>query len=408
MTHTASIYTLTSTLHDEQAVSSVTREFLNSLRQSAASEGDTTLELDFRGDDYADYGQHALDLIYVRTGGTEGIFKSLLPDLLAKSKRPFYLLTSGKSNSLAASMEILSFLRQNGLRGEIIHGHSAYISNRIRLLAKIGVAKRQLSGSKLGIIGEPSDWLISSHADPACIQQRLGIELTAIPMQKLLDAIHATPQKTIHEQTPTEGIKQALPGAYQIYDALKIIVERHQLQGFTLRCFDLLTAIGNTGCLALAKFNAEGIIAGCEGDVPAMLSMKIAHSLLGISGFQANPAAIDPETGEMLFAHCTIPFNMVERYELDTHFESGIGVGICGYMKEGPVTIFKVSGDLSRHFIEEAVLLRNQSKPDLCRTQQVIRLSDPSKTSYFLTNPIGNHHIILSGHHKALLEEMLG
>jgi L-fucose isomerase-like protein len=193
----------------------------------------------------------------------------------------------------------------------------------------------------------------------------------------------------------------------QIYDALKVIVERYRLQGFTIRCFDLLTAVHNTGCLALAKMNAEGMVAGCEGDVPAMISMMIVRSLIGVSGFQANPASIDPSTGEMLFAHCTIPFNMVECYEFDTHFESGIGAGIRGYMKEGPVTIFKVSGDLDCHFAEEGYLMRNQAKPDLCRTQQVIRLSNKSKTSYFLTAPIGNHHIIVPGHHRELLDEMI-
>jgi L-fucose isomerase-like protein len=159
--------------------------------------------------------------------------------------------------------------------------------------------------------------------------------------------------------------------------------------------------------MALARFNSEGVVAGCEGDVPAMLSMMIAQVLTGMSGFQANPARINPETGELLFAHCTIPFNMVEHYELDTHFESGIGVGIRGYMKEGPVTIFKVSGDLSRCFIEEGELVRNQAQPDLCRTQQIIRLSDPSKAHYFLTKPIGNHHIIMRGHHKRLFQEMM-
>jgi L-fucose isomerase-like protein len=108
----------------------------------------------------------------------------------------------------------------------------------------------------------------------------------------------------------------------------------------------------------------------------------------------------------MLFAHCTIPLDMVERYEYDTHFESGIGVAIRGFMKEGPVTIFKVSADLSRHFIAEGHLVENQSKPDLCRTQQVIRLADKHQTAYFLTNPIGNHHIILPGHQKELLEDV--
>ena len=395
-TMSIAIYTLTSELHDEKAVDGVTHAFLNSLDITYA----------FKGSDFADYGSHSLDLIYVRTGGTEGIFKRLLPELQAKSEQPFYLLTSGKSNSLAASMEILSSLRQNDFKGEIIHGDSDYISKRIKLLAKVGEARKSLKGCRLGVIGEPSDWLISSHADKEAVMQRLGISLIDIPMQELLDILAVTPLRETCEQASNDAVRNALPVAEQIYDALKTIVERHQLQGFTIRCFDLLTAVYNTGCLALAKLNAEGIVAGCEGDVPAMLSMKIAQTLLGVSGFQANPASINPMTGEMLFAHCTIPFNMVERYEFDTHFESGIGVGIRGYMKEGPITIFKVSGDLSRSFIEEGELIRNQAKPDLCRTQQVIQLSHPSQTSYFLTNPIGNHHIILPGHHKELFEEI--
>ena len=375
MEQKTSIYTLTSELHDEKAVSAVTREFLESLN----------IAYDLKGADFADYGRQGLNLIYVRTGGTEGIFKRLLPELQAKSRRPFYLLTSGKSNSLAASMEILSYLRQNGIQGEIIHGSAEYIGRRIALLAKVEAARRQLDGVKLGIIGKPSDWLISSHADKDAVRQQLGIELKDIAMQELFDAVEA------------KG---------DIYEALKVIISQHQLQGFTLRCFDLLSTVKDTGCMPLARLNAEGYVAGCEGDVPAMLSMMIVRSLAGVSGFQANPAHINPETGEMLFAHCTIPLNMVERYELDTHFESGIGTGIRGFMKAGPVTIFKVSGDLSRRFIAEGELIENQSKPDLCRTQQLIRLSDKSQTSYFLTNPIGNHHIILPGHLKELLERM--
>ena len=378
------IYTLTSELHDEKAVNAVTQEFLESIG----------VEYELKGSDYGDYGTADLSLIYVRTGGTEGIFKRLLPTLQTRSCRPFYLLTSGKSNSLAASMEILSYLRQHDIRGEIIHGSTTYISQRIRLLEIVERACKKLQGARLGIIGEPSDWLISSHADKKAVMERMGIELVDIPMQKLLDTL---------------GNKsdEVLVGALNIYEALKTMVDTYQLQGFTLRCFDLLTAVKNTGCLALAKLNAEGYVAGCEGDVPAMLSMMVVRSLLGLSGFQANPSNINPETGEMLFAHCTIPFDMVENYELDTHFESGIGIGIRGYMKEGPVTIFKLSGDLSRYFVAEGTLVRNQANPDLCRTQQVIELSDKSQTAYFMTNPIGNHHIIMPGYQRDLINGLL-
>ena len=376
---TIAIYTLTSELHDEKAVSAVTNEFLGSLG----------IEYQLKGSDYSDYGRQTLSLIYVRTGGTEGIFRRLLPELQEKSTAPFYLLTSGKSNSLAASMEILSYLRQRGIQGEIIHGSSHYIARRITILSKVAQARQTLNGTRLGVIGEPSDWLISSHADKEKINERLGITLVDVPIQELIDGVKAEQEDAIYKE-------------------LKTIIAKYQLQGFTLRCFDLLTAVKDTGCLPLARLNAEGYIAGCEGDIPAMLTMMISRSLLGVSGFQANPSAINPETGEMLFAHCTIPLDMVVRYELDTHYESGIGTGVRGYMKEGPVTVFKVSGDLTRHFIAEGTLLRNEAKPDLCRTQQVILLKDKSLTkSYFLSNPIGNHHIILPGHHQELLENML-
>ena len=376
------IYTLTSELHDEKAVGAVTQEFLGSLG----------IDYTLKGNDYTDYGCHTLSVIYVRTGGTEGIFKRLLPQLRQQSQAPFYLLTSGKSNSLAASMEILSYLQQNYLQGEIIHGSTDYIARRLTTLTRVSEARKKLNGTRYGIIGQPSDWLISSAADPKAVKTKLGIDLIEVPIEELIEGVGKIAEGDMPDR---------------IYEALKVIVEKHQLQGFTLRCFDLLTAVHNTGCLALAKLNAEGIVASCEGDVPAMLSMAITNALLGVSGFQANPSQINPETGEMLFAHCTIPLNMVERYELDTHFESGIGIGIRGYMKEGPVTVFKVSGDLKRSFMAEGELVRNQAKPDLCRTQQVIQLADKEQTRYFLTHPIGNHHIITPGSNRKLFEDFI-
>lgn len=394
---TIAIYTLTSTLHDPQAVDALTREFLASINVPYL----------LKGADFSDYGTHDLNLIYVRTGGTEGLFRQLMPELVKKSSQPFYLLASGKSNSLAASLEILSYLRQQGKQGEILHGSPDHVASRIQLLCKVESAVRRLRGCRLGIIGKPSDWLIASDVDADAVRQKLGIELAEIPMRELIDLWSATPEPKPTEYSAMPQVNEALPGALRIYAALKAMVQKHNLQGFTIRCFDLLDAVHNTGCWALAKLNAEGYVAGCEGDVPTMLTMMLHRALTNSSSFQANPASINPETGEMLFAHCTIPFDMVSRYELDTHFESGIGVGIRGYVPEGPVTVCKLSGDLSRCFVAEGKLIRNQSAPDLCRTQLAIRLNNPSDTDYFLTNPIGNHHVIALGHCAAAMKAVM-
>ena len=391
-----SIFTLTSSLHDETSVKRISDEFLRSVLPDG---------FDFRGADLSTFGEHDLDLIFVRTGGSEGLFKAVLPTLLEKGIRRFHLLTSGKSNSLAASMEILSYLNKSGLSGEIIHGSVAYVSSRIKALASVEAAKKKLCGMRLGVIGKPSDWLIASDADAGSIKEKLGIELLDIPMQVLLDRYETTSGEQAPDLPMATDVRASFPGASKIYSALKSIVADYRLGGLTIRCFDLLTSVHNTGCLALSRLNSEGIPSGCEGDVPALLSMAITNSVTGVSGFQANPSRIDVETGEILFAHCTIPFNMVSSFAFDTHFESGIGVGIRGHFDEGPVTVFKVSGDLRRSFIAEGTLLRNQAEPDLCRTQVVLRLS-PDEARYFLTNPIGNHHIIMPGHHAAVLKEI--
>lgn len=395
------IYTLTSALHDEQAVQAATSQFLDNLH----------IDYEMMGSDYATYGSHALDLIYVRTGGTEGIFKRLLPMLQRVSRQPFYLLTSGKSNSLAASMEILSYLRQRGIKGEILHGSNEYVTRQIKVLTTVGIARQKLHGARLAVVGAPSDWLISSRYDREALHDRLGIELIDIPMSEVLAAHEAADgqvtDRALEAMAPTDAIRHAIPGAMRIYQALRQLVERYRLQGLTLRCFDLLTAVKNTGCLALAQLNAEGIVAGCEGDVPAALSMLIGQALTGKAGFQCNPAIIDPELGQITLAHCTIPLNIVEHYELDTHFESGIGVGIRGFMPTGDVTLFKVAGDLTRHFSQNATLLRNESQPGMCRTQQVLQLSQPEQANYFLTDPIGNHHVVLPGHNKEVIDRLM-
>lgn len=402
------LYTLTSPLHDEAAVNAVSGAFISEIENALGA------RFDFRGNDFSGYGESDLDIIFVRTGGTEGLFKEIFPTLDGN----ILLLTSGKSNSLAASLEIMSYLNQQGCKGEILHGCVSYISERINVLAKVSEARKSLNGRNLGIIGEPSDWLISSDADKKAVKEKLGINLLDINIQELVEEtgkLETYPHEvqTIRkelEENASEAVRKYAEGALKIYVALKNIVTRYNLSGLTLRCFDLLDSVGNTGCLALAMLNSEGIPSGCEGDVPALLTMTIGQALTGSCGFQANPSRIDPQTGELLLAHCTIPFNMVLNRSFNTHFESGIGVAVHGEMPVGDATIFKVSGDLGRSFCAEADLLSNQYENNLCRTQINLRLKENPKetcTEYFLKNPVGNHHIVFSGAHKEIFEAFM-
>ena len=400
-----SIYTLTSSIHDAKVIERSTKTFLEGISIAA------DCEFEIKGEDFSDYNDADMPVIFVRTGGTEGKFKKVFPQI----KGYVRLLTSGMSNSLAASMEILSFLRNNGRKGEILHGSSMYIAQHLTTDYRVEQARKKLNGSRYGVIGAPSDWLIASDADRDVVRNKLGIELVDITIDELLrcydgidtasEAWHKVTDSDVYRQfasTAPQMLMKYRDGAFRLYAALQQIVDKYQLSGFTIRCFDLLTAVKNTGCMALALFNSRGIIASCEGDVPAMLTMAVGQALTGSTGFQANPSRIDVDKEEITFAHCTVPMNMVKSYTYDTHFESGIGIGIKGEFEKGIVTIAKISGDLSRSWFCIATLTDNLSERNLCRTQIVLRGN--SFADYFLTQPIGNHHIIFNGDVKLLFD----
>ena len=348
------------------------------------------------------YLQDEFALLYVASGGSEGYFIEVFDKL---KSRPCYILTSGDSNSLAASMEILSFLQRNGGRGEILHGDIDAIAARIRSLKAACTAKASLKGKNLGLIGKPSNWLISSVYSPDAIMEKLGMGFVELSIDELVAEIE---KKTYPQNKWTKLLlskdfdKNEIEKALWVYGAVKRLCDKYSLAAVSVRCFDLLDTVHTTGCLALAILNAEGIYGGCEGDVPALLSMAVLGAVSGKPCFLCNPSRFDTKTNTALFAHCTIPVDMPRAFELDTHFESGIGVAVKGSFDEGQCTIFKCSGDLSRHHAQQGSIIDRPFQPNLCRTQITVSLDD---FSYFLTQPIGNHHIICRGSYAQAMED---
>ena len=328
-------------------------------------------------------------VVAVLTGGTESQFVDLVKEKKIDLKRPVYLLVSGYSNSLAAAFEILSFIRQrNGIAKLMQHAKDTIFPdvNETDSLTRQPINKVLHSDKKwrLGVIGAPSDWLIASSVNYKDVLATMNAELVDIPITEV---------SSLGEVDP--GMK----GAEAIYDRLKEIIAKNKLDGITIRCFDLLKTVKNTGCIAVSKLNDEGIPASCESDIPTLLTMVACKKLTGEPGFMVNPARIQQD-GEMLLAHCTIPLKMTEKHEYTTHFESGIGVAIHGELPTGDYTLVKLSGDMKRLLAVNITLTRCQYEQNMCRTQVWIK-STPIVSQYFLTSPIANHHIIIRGHHAA-------
>ncbi len=351
--------------------------------------------------DFVPAGKDLPNLFFIQTGGSEIFFKGCYEDY----PEPYCLLVQGRRNSLAAALEIKSFLDAKGKRSLLIAGEPKTMFEQIQNYAKFYNAEAALRGMKLGVIGTPSDWLIASEVDYKEAKKRLGIELINIPMQEFLAFYdeHLLPEESVYQafikKTQREG---DLTQSLYVYSALKRICEKYGLEGFTLRCFDLLSSRHMTSCLAFGMLLDEGIIATCEGDVPAMITMAMAKALLGLPGFMANPAEIDVASKTALFAHCTCPFSMTKSFTLGTHFESGIGFGIRGQFELGEMTLCKISPDLSKIRALPCKVTGNPVRSDLCRSQ--ITLSFEEDIDCLLSSPYGNHCIFVRGNHVDTLK----
>ncbi len=352
-------------------------------------------------------------VVFIKTGGTEHKFKTLFPALKASGK-PITLLSSGTDNSLPAALEIKYWLTLQGIKNvSLLHGTVESITEKLTERCEYIRIQQSLNQSKAGVVGKPSDWLIASSVDYGKVKEKWGIQLLDIPLEEVVS--------NVHQVSPSE-LKQArlhFPGpgsvcgpsekeveeAIKIYLAVRKIQKNYGLTALTVRCFDLLESLNNTGCLALAKLNDEGIPAGCEGDIPAMITMIINQLLTGQPGFMVNPSVIEKDS--ILFAHCTVPMTLVDSFALKPHFESGRGVAIAGTFSPSPVTITKIMGiDLQQYFALQGRIVPHAPLDRLCRTQ--VKVIPDQPPGYFLENALGNHHIIGKGHYGARFETLVG
>jgi L-fucose isomerase-like protein len=373
-------------------------------------ENECNAEINIIGDEFVEtHGRASLqslpDAFMIATGGVENLFKRIWSAIDVETmcgparQKNVMMIADGRNNSLAAALEILTYLGNNGVEGKILHGTNDEI-----ISAVMETHGRASLRGRIGLFGQPSDWLIASGVDRDHLHQHYGIETIDIDLQRLIDGIKTIPQteamkvaqamvkraKAVKEPTNADMLEAA-----KAYLAIKRICKEERLDAMTIRCFDIVKACGTTSCLALALLNDEGIVAGCEGDMQTLMSMYLAKRICGETAFMANPSQLTDKTS--MLAHCTIPLGMCDEIRLRSHFESGIGAAVQGVLPLMDYTLFKWGGEkLDRYFVTEAKAVETPYSDHFCRTQITLNVN---LKPYLLQHSIGNHHVIIRGRH---------
>ena len=105
--------------------------------------------------------EDAYKMAFIASGGVEKTVTQHF-DLLPY---PITLLTDGLQNSLAASLEIATWMRNKGMKARIIHGSPMHMVKQILSHHQAFAAKREIKGKRIGVIGYPSSWLVASNVD---------------------------------------------------------------------------------------------------------------------------------------------------------------------------------------------------------------------------------------------------
>ena len=336
-------------------------------------------------------------VVVVSTGGTEHIVLGGLSGFPG----PALLVAHPYANSLPALLELYPLARRLRVSPLVLPELGGEAAGRVLARGLRGlVAAARLRGSRLGIVGRPSPWLVYSRVDPGRLRERLGVELVEITLDRL-ERLYGESgvdegllERVVSGAVAVDRDRGEVAKALRLYTALRRVVEEERLDAVTVECFEVIPRLGTTACLPLSLLNSEGVVAGCEGDVPATLTMMLLSWASGKPGFMANPARIGE--GELWLAHCTAPL-AAGRYRLLSHFETGKGVGVSvAYPRGATVTLARLDPGLERLRVARGEIVESGLLSPLhCRTQVRLRVGwDPG---ILLEESLGNHHIMVPG-----------
>ena len=334
--------------------------------------------------------------------------------------RPITLLPVASPLHDRGSAESILVLYRSWLKGtydvEAPLASSPDQAGGARVAGSAGVLALVVTGGTEHILGavaaQGTPFIVMAHEsmnslpDPGALKERLGIEVADVSMREFV-AYHKSAKPSGRGVEPFDGAAPPasdLRSSEKIYLALRNVSERQSLTAVTPRCFDFINEFGATGCLALSKLNDEGVVAGCEGDVPSTVGMITLSEISGYPAFMANPSLIDGH--RLVLAHCTVPRRLTKRVRYRTHFESGIGVALAGELRKGArVTVARYGDRYSKLRAGAGTIVRGKPwSEELCRTQVEVEMDGDAEV--LMRKPMGNHLVLTYGDHVESLRHL--
>lgn len=243
-------------------------------------------------------------------------------------------------------------------------------------VARVASAVRALARTKALVFGRVPAPNVASEWSFEEVERRLGVEVEVVPTGDLLSRMDEVRgenvESVLREWEPLfENFdEERLRDVARLYLAIKGFILERGADAVTINCLeDLMPRRFVTPCIALARLIDEGVVAGCEADVNALLSMLVLSyvarepCLMGnVYFFRPWPGPGFPPVEERVedvrraleenvvrLTHDVVPLSMSEASKWVLRDYHGMGKGATAYapLPVGrEVTLLRLSPDL--------------------------------------------------------------
>ncbi|HDH06977.1 MAG TPA: hypothetical protein ENF87_01275 [Thermoproteales archaeon] len=298
-----------------------------------------------------------------------------------------------------------------GIRDYIGYKHVYLVRNSEELKPYLRAlrAKKYLERSKFLYFGEiPSFSAASSMWDFRNIEEKTGLRARQIEIGDLLETYRKVDEKKAEKvleewykgfEKIVEPTREHLIKAVKLYLTIEEWLNREGANAYTVNCGRLTEKEPIVPCLPMAQHIDKGIMASCEGDISALISMMILHAISGKPVLMGN-LNIKGED-EIEITHDVIPPSMGTR-KLTVRDYHGRKFGVTGYtpLEKTEVTILRISRNLDKLGVITGKIIDSYDKTH-CRISIRIKVKS---TQNIYSKAFGHHHALVYGNYLKELE----
>lgn len=348
-----------------------------------------------------------LPIAIILTGGTSSLIENFSD---SGNFERIIMFSHSQHNSLASAVSARSKMERKGIMSLVYHCsniNSIECMLIIRDMMNVVRSVTTVIGSRIGLVVDRD----TKNEIEETFESRFNSSIHIKSFEQVLEEMNRCSESDINEVKKSimkvievEGPSEYMDEIARLYLVLKNFVVNDKLDAIAIDCFPFILKKGVTPCIPLSLLNSEGIIAGCEADLPALLGLMLARLLTGRSGWIAN--VVDVSSNRCVLAHCTIALDIAKNVRGVTHYESGKPYGVTGEYIGETVTILSIDRDFTVASIATAnVVASGALGYSACRTQMILEFGH--STEYLPNIVPNNHHIVMQGNLSKKLTEAL-